>query len=329
MGNKPFSMITGTGVGIPEKILTNKDFEKIVDTSDEWITERTGMKVRHIVEDGVYTSDLCAEAAQNALKAAGLKAEELDMIIIGTVTGDLQFPSTACFVQEKIGATNAAAFDVAAACSGFLYALSIGDAMIACGKAKKVLVIGAETLSRVTDYKDRATCVLFGDGAGAAVLEPAKDNRGILDTFMKSNGKLHYLLYQSGGGTKYLPSQETIEQGMFYIKMAGREVFKYAVTAMGDAAEHILEKTGLTNKDVDLLIPHQANKRIVDATAKRVKIPPERLFVNIEKYGNTSAASIPLALDEAIKSGRVKEGDTIVLVAFGAGFTWASAAIVL
>ena len=320
-------MITGTGVAVPEKILTNADFEKIVDTTDQWIKERTGMEVRHIVEDGVYLSDLCAEAANNALKDAGLTASQIDHIIIGTVTGDIQFPSTACFVQEKIGAKNAAAMDVAAACSGFIYALTLGDALIAANKAQRVLIIGGETLSRITDYTDRATCVLFGDGAGAAVLEPAKDNRGVLGTYLKSDGSLHDLLYMPGGGTKYRPSEETIAKKMFFIRMAGREVFKHAVKAMGDAAVHIMKETGLKGSDVDLLIPHQANKRILDATAKRVHVPKDKLFVNVHKYGNTSAASIPLALDEARKSGRVKEGDNVVLVAFGAGFTWASAAV--
>ncbi len=327
MQNKVFSRITGTGVGVPEKILTNADFEKIVDTSDEWIKERTGMEVRHIAEDGVYTSDLCAEAARKALDDAGLKASQLDLIIVATVTGDFAFPSAACFVQEKIGAHNAAAMDVAAACSGFLYALSLGDAMITAQKAERVLIIGAETLSRITDYTDRATCVLFGDGAGAAVLEPAEGDRGVLGTFLKSDGRLHRLLYMPGGGTKHLPSEETIKQKMFYIRMAGREVFKHAVTAMGDAAVHIMEKTGLSGDDVDLLIPHQANKRILDATAKRVHVSKDKLFVNVHKYGNTSAASVPLALDEARRSGRLKDGDVVVMVAFGAGFTWASAAV--
>ena len=222
MQNKVFSMITGTGVAVPEKILTNADFEKIVDTTDQWIKERTGMEVRHIVEDGVYLSDLCAEAANNALKDAGLTASQIDHIIIGTVTGDIQFPSTACFVQEKIGAKNAAAMDVAAACSGFIYALTLGDALIAANKAQRVLIIGGETLSRITDYTDRATCVLFGDGAGAAVLEPAKDNRGVLGTYLKSDGSLHDLLYMPGGGTKYRPSEETIAKKMFFIRMGKR-----------------------------------------------------------------------------------------------------------
>lgn len=327
MAKQPQSMITGTGMSVPERLLTNADLEKIVETSDEWIKERTGMEVRHVVTDGVYTSDLATEAARRALADAGLRAEEIDVIILGTVTGDVGFPSTACFVQEKLGATNAAAFDIAAACSGFLYGLALGDALIGTGQAKRVLVVGAETLSLITDYEDRATCVLFGDGAGAAVLEPAQGNRGVLGTYLKSDGRLNHLLYMPGGGVKHRPSPETIKERMFFIKMEGREVFKYAVTAMGDAAEIILQQTGLQSDQVDLLIPHQANRRILDATAKRVGIPQERLFVNVDRYGNTSAASIPIALDEARKSGRVKEGDVVVLVAFGAGFTWASAAV--
>ncbi len=320
-------MIVGTGTGIPKKILTNKDFEKIVDTSDEWITSRTGMKVRHIAEDGQLTSDICAEAGKNALVDAGIEATDLDAIIVATITGDVGFPSTACFVQEKMGAVNAAAMDVAAACSGFIYALDLADSMIATGKAENVLIIGAETLSRITDYTDRATCILFGDGAGAAVMRPSVNDRGVLGTFIKSDGRLHDLLHMPGLGTKYPPSVDTIDQRFHYIKMAGREVFKYAVMAMGEAAEKIIDIAGIESKDIDLLIPHQANSRIIDATARRIKIPSERVYINIEKYGNTSAASIPIALSEALQEGRLKEGDIAILVAFGAGFTWGSAAI--
>lgn len=327
MSKTPKSMIVGTGMGIPKKVLTNKDFEKIVDTSDEWITSRTGMKVRHIAEDGQLTSDICVEAGQNALNDAGLTAKDLDAIIVATITGDVGFPSTACFVQEKMGAVNAAAMDIGAACSGFIYALDLADSMIAAGKAENVLIIGAETLSKITDYTDRATCVLFGDGAGAAVMRPAVDNHGVLGTFIKSDGRLHHLLHMPGFGTKYPPSIDTINQRYHYIKMAGREVFKYAVTAMGEAAEKIIDIAGIESKDIDLLIPHQANLRIIDATARRIKIPSERVYVNIEKYGNTSAASIPIAFAEAQQEGRLKEGDIVVFVAFGAGFTWGSAAI--
>lgn len=327
MNRKIHSMITGTGVAIPGRVLTNKDLEKIVDTSDEWIRERTGIEKRHIIEEGRYTSDLCAEAALNALKDAGLSALDVDLICVATVTGDMGFPSTACIVQEKIGAHHAAAFDIAAACSGFLYALSWADAMIATGQARNVLVIGGETLSRITDYQDRTTAVLFGDGAGAAVLQPSEGDRGVVGTYLKSDGRYGQLLYIKGLGTQHPPSHDSIDQRDHFIKMEGREVFKQAVTAMGDAAETVLQRAGYTGDDVDLLIPHQANLRIIDATAKRVKIPPERVFVNVDQYGNTSAASIPIALNEARRSGRVQAGHLVLLVAFGSGLTWASALV--
>jgi len=325
--DKTRSMIIGTGSYAPEKILTNQDLEKIVDTTDEWIRERTGMQVRHVVGPDEQNSDLAAHAAQSALASAGLSAAEIDLIILATVTGDSGFPSTACFVQEKIGAVNAAAMDIGAACAGFIYALDLADSQIATGKAKRVLVIGSEVLTRITDYSDRNTCVLFGDGAGAAVVVPSDGKRGILGTFTKSDGRLNQLLYIEGLGTRVPPSHESVDAGQHFVKMAGREVFKYAVKAMGDSAEEVLRITGLTNKEVDLLISHQANLRIIEATARRINLPADRVFINIEKYGNTSSASIPLALDEAVRSGRIKPGDLLVLVAFGAGFTWGSAAI--
>jgi 3-oxoacyl-[acyl-carrier-protein] synthase-3 len=320
-------MITGTGISIPSRVLTNADLEKMVETSDEWIRERTGIQKRHIVEEGRYTSDLCAEAAQRALADVSLTPLDVDLICVATVTGDMAFPSTACIVQEKIGAHNAAALDIQAACSGFLYALSWADAMITTGRARTVLVIGGETLSRVTDYQDRTTAVLFGDGAGAVVLQPSDGKRGVYGTYLKSDGRYGQLLRINGLGTQYLPSIETIEARDHFIKMEGREVFKQAVTAMGDAAETVLQRTGFTGDDVDLLIPHQANLRIIDATAKRVKIPSERVFVNVDQYGNTSAASIPIAIDEARRNGRLNPGDLTLLVAFGSGFTWASAVV--
>ncbi len=323
----PKSMIVGTGVGIPQKLLTNKDLEKIVDTSDDWIRTRTGMETRHIVENGQLTSDLCTEAARNALSDAKIDVQAVDAIILATITGDVGFPSTACFVQEKLGAVNAAAFDVAAACAGFIYGLDLADSLIACGKAETVLVIGGESLSRITDYTDRATCVLFGDGAGAVVMRPSDGHRGVLGSFIKSDGRLHNLLYMPGMGTKHVPSYESVDQRLHYIKMEGKEVFKYAVTAMGEAAVKILERTGLESEEIDLLIPHQANLRIIDATARRIKIPADRVFVNLHNYGNTSAASIPIALDEARRMGRLKLGQVAVMVAFGAGFTWGAAAV--
>lgn len=325
--SKIYAKIAGTGVGLPKKVLTNQYFESIVDTSDEWIRERSGIRERRMLENERQISDLAAEAALRALKDARLTPEEVDGIVMATVTGDLNFPSTACFVQEKIGAVNAFAVDIAAACSGYLYGLSFADALVSAGRFKNLLVIGGEVLTRITDYQDRGTCVLFGDGAGAALLKPSQDESRIIDTFLKSDGRLNHLLYMPGGGTRYPASQQTIEDRLHYIKMEGREVFKYAVTAMGDAAEYILQKNGFTGDDVDLLIPHQANMRIIQATAKRVKISMERVMVNVDKYGNTSAASIPLALQDARNDGRLKPGDLILLVAFGAGFTWASALI--
>ncbi len=321
------SKILGSGVAIPPKTLTNADLEKIVDTSDQWIRERTGMVVRHVVDENRQNSDLASEAALKALDDAKMTAEEIETIIVATVTGDVTFPSTACYVQSKIGAVNAAAFDVQAACSGFLFGLNIADSFITAGKSKNVLIIGCEVLTRIVDWQDRSTCVLFGDAAGAAIVGPSSgDGRGILGTFIKTDGRLTQLLWMPGGGTRY-PADVALAENLNSIKMRGQEVFKHAVTAMGDAATHIMEITGLTADDVDLLIPHQANKRIIDATARRMKVSPDKVFVNVTKYGNTSAASIPVAFDEAMKSGALKTGDICVMVAFGGGFTWGSAAI--
>lgn len=318
------SMITGLGFSVPEKVLTNADLEKIVDTNDQWIVERTGMRERRIVEDGVQTSDLCTDAARKALKEAKLKPEDLDVIIVGTVTGDVQFPSTACYIQDKLNAVNAAAFDISAACSGFLFGLSIADSFIASGAHKNILVIGGEVLSRITDYEDRRTCVLFGDGAGAAVLQPSDGTRGIVKTYIKSDGHLADLLYMPGGGTKYPASVETVNERLHYIKMAGPEVFKAAVKSMGDAASKMLKDTETSTKELDLLIPHQANTRIIDATARRIRLPKEKVFVNVDRYGNTSAASIPIALAEARDMGRLKSDDLCLLVSFGGGFTFSA-----
>ncbi len=327
MGNNIKSMIIGTGVAIPEKTLTNADLEKMVDTSDEWIRERSGIKVRHVLDEKMHNSDLSAEAAKNALCEANMKPEELDTIIVATVTGDVTFPSTACYVQQKIGAVNAAAFDVQATCSGFIFALNVADGLIASGKSKNVLIIGTEILTRITDWKDRATCVLFGDASGAAVLAPSNGNgSGVLGTFIKTNGNLAHLLLMPGGGTRY-PYDVAVNENLNNIKMQGQEVFKAAVTAMGDAATHILEKTGLTPDDVDLLIPHQANIRIINATMKRLKLPKEKVYINIHDYGNTSSASIPVAFNEAKEKGILKPGDLCLMVAFGGGFTWGSAVI--
>jgi len=315
------SMITGIGFSVPNKILTNADLEKIVDTSDEWIRTRTGMLERHIADDSIATSDLSTEAAKKALAMAGVKPKDLDIIIVATVTGDTPFPSAACFIQKNLGATRAAAFDISAACSGFLYGLTLANNFIANGSYKNVLVIGAEILSKITDYTDRKTCVLFGDGAGAAMVQPSDGKRGIIKTYIKSDGRLTDLLYLPGGGSRQPATHETIDQHLHYIKMEGPEVFKAAVKAMGDAAVDILKLAGMKSSQLALLIPHQANIRIIQATARRIKLPFEKVFVNVHKYGNTSAASIPIALTEAMEQGRLKQDDYCLLVSFGGGFT--------
>jgi len=326
LSKKPNVMILGTGRAVPKRVLTNADLEKMVDTTDEWIRERTGIERRFIADESDTTSALCAAAGRAALATAQLPAEKLDAIIIATVTGDVTFPSTACYVQEMLGATNAAAFDISAACTGFIYGLSLADSLITAGKAEHVLVIGGELLTRITDWTDRSTCVLFGDAAGAAVLGPSDGQRGIIDTFIKSDGRLTHLLNMPGGGTK-VPPDVAIAEKMMFLRMEGREVFKHAVTAMGEAAEHIMKKNNLTGDDIKLLIPHQANMRIINATAKRVGMPLEKVYVNVQEYGNTSAASIPIAMNEALGNGRLQPGDRCLIVAFGGGFTWGSAII--
>jgi 3-oxoacyl-[acyl-carrier-protein] synthase-3 len=322
----PKSEVLGTGRATPERVLTNSELEKIVDTTDEWIRERTGIERRFIASSEDRNSKIAARACQNALSAAKVSAEQIDLIVLGTVTGDVVFPSTACYVQELIGASNAGAFDVSAACSGFIYGLSMADSLIANGKAKYALVVGSEVLSRITDWTDRSTCVLFGDGAGAVVLGPAKGERGLVDTYIRSDGRLTHLLCMPGGGTN-MPLEIAIAERKNFLYMEGREVFKHAVTAMADAAEHILAQNGLTGADVDVLIPHQANLRIISATAKRLGVPMEKAYLNLQDYGNTSAASIPIALDEAKEKGILKTGQLCLMVAFGGGFTWGSALV--
>ena len=317
-------MILGTGSAVPDKVLTNFDLEKMVDTTDQWIRERSGIEKRHILEDDKTNSDLAMLACKHALKDAGVSAKEVDFIILGTVTPDSAFPATACRVQAKLGATHAAAFDIVAACSGFLYGLTLADSLIKSGAGKIVLVVGSELLTRITDWEDRSTCVLFGDGAGAVVVGPSDGTRGILSTYMKSDGRLGNLLYMPGNGVSNPTSHKTVDERMHYIKMAGREVFKHAVRTMADAAVHGLQSAGFHEDDIDLLITHQANIRIIEAISKRLKLPKEKVFVNIQEYGNTSAASIPIALDQAKQEGRLKHGSRCLLVAFGGGFTWGS-----
>jgi 3-oxoacyl-[acyl-carrier-protein] synthase-3 len=332
--NQPFcaSSIIGTGSYMPEKILTNDDLSKIVDTNDEWITSRTGIKERRIAAADQATSDMAAEAARRAMADAGVTAEDIQLIIVATVTPDMFFPSTACFVQKKIGATNAVCFDISAACSGFLYALQVARHFINTGNRTTALVIGAEKLSSLINWKDRNTCVLFGDGAGAVVIR--RDDEGglnapgrVLSTVMGSDGNLADLLKVPGGGSACPITAENAESRPNTIHMEGRETFKHAVTRMLEAAQQALEMAGLTAADVSLVIPHQANARIISAIADRLNLPLDRVFMNLDKYGNTSAATIPVALDEANKAGRLKKGDVILLVAFGGGFTWASSVV--
>lgn len=320
-------MIIGTGHKAPDRVLTNFDLEKMVDTTDQWIVERTGIRERHVRSPGENTSDYCVEAARQALDEAGVAPSKLDLIMIGTVTGDMRFPATAVFVQSRLGADQAAAMDLSAACSGFVYGLAIADAMIAIGKYQHILVIGAESLTSIVNWEDRNTCVLFGDGAGAALIAPSDGERGVLSTYLGSDGNLAHLLCSPGGGTLAPASHQMIDERLHFIKMAGREVFLHAVKAMSDSAQRALDEAGLSAHDIDMLIPHQANIRIMEATARRIGIPREKVYVNIDRYGNTSAASIPIALNEARLSGDLKPGMTCLMVVFGGGFTWASAVV--
>lgn len=319
--------ITGTGSALPAKILTNADLALMVDTSDEWITTRTGIKERRISSDGEYTSTFAIEAARNALAMAKISPEELDLIILGTVTPDFPFPSTACIIQNELGAHKAVAFDVSAACSGFIYGLSIADSFIRSGRSRKALVIGAEVLSRIVDWKDRNTCILFGDGAGAAVIEASVDQDGIRSTHIFSNGACWELLYQPGSGSRNPAADPATDPASFFIRMEGNEVYKHAVRGMEEAAMAALDANGIAASDISLFIPHQANRRIIDAIAKRLDLGADKVFVNLHRYGNTSSASIPIALDEANRNGRIAPGDLILLDAFGGGFTYGSALI--
>ena len=319
--------IIGTGSALPEKVLTNFDLEKMIDTSDEWIRTRTGISERRIADKNTAASDLAYEASLKAMEDAKVSAEEIDLIIVGTVTPDMVFPSTACILQDRLGAVNAAAFDLEAACSGFLYGITTGQQFIATGMYKKVLVIGVETLSKITDPEDRGTAVIFGDGAGAAVLSEVEEGYGILSSELGAKGEGGKYLTLPAGGSRLPTTMETVANREHYIQMGGGEVFKFAVRIMGQAAVRVIEKAGLELSDVDYLVPHQANIRIIEAAAKRIKLPMEKVKVNLDKYGNMSAASIPVALDEALKEGKIKRGDNIVLVGFGGGLTWGSTLI--
>ncbi|MGH7850635.1 MAG: beta-ketoacyl-ACP synthase III [Thermodesulfobacteriota bacterium] len=321
-----FVRFLGTGSYAPDRVLTNLDLEKLVDTSDEWIQSRTGIRERRIADPDVATSDIAYEASLRALESSGVDARDLDGIIVGTVTPDYLFPSTACILQSRLGAKKAFAFDLLAGCSGFLYALQAGKGIIGCGDAQKLLIIGAETLSKITDFRDRNTCILFGDGAGAAVIS-ASETPGILSTCLGANGDEWELLYMPGGGSRIPPSEESIKNGSHYLKMKGNEVFKEAVKALESSSLEAIKRADITPEEIDLFIPHQANIRILEAVRKRVGLPEEKVFSNLDRYGNTSSASVPIALDEAVRSGRVKEGDTILISVFGAGFTWGAAVI--
>lgn len=308
----------------PPKRLTNQDLEKLVDTSDTWIVERTGIQARCIAEPGSANSDLALVASRKALADAGVTPEEIDLIVVGTCTPDMPLPSTACFLQKKLGASNAFALDLNAACSGFLYSLSVADALIRAGRGKKALVLGSEILSSVTDYTDRSTCILFGDGTGAVVLSECPEGEGILSCHLHSDGNLWELIHCPGGGTINPCTAELIPKRMTYIRLMGNETFKHAVLKMVDVCKEALDRNGVGIDDVKLFIPHQANMRIIQVVGKRLGVPEGRTFVNIEKYGNTSAASIPIALAEAKERGRFRPGDLVLLVAFGAGLTWGS-----
>ncbi len=321
------SGILGTGSSLPEKVMTNYDLEKIVDTSHDWIVSRTGIHSRRIADENIATSDLSTEAAKQALERANIKAEQLDLIIVATVTPDMLFPSTACLVQSNLGAKNAAAFDLEAACSGFLYSVAIADQFIRTGVYNYVLVIGAETLSKIMNWKDRNTCILFGDGAGAVVLGPTEEERGIMSTYLGADGNGGKFLSMPGGGSRNPASIQSIEQDLHYIHMEGNEVFKFAVRIMAEAAEKALDLCGLGVDDINYLVPHQANTRIITSAAKRLKLHMDKVYVNLDVYGNMSAASVPVALDEALMNGKIKKGDNVVLVAFGGGLTWGSCVI--
>ena len=307
---------------VPPKLLTNADLEKMVDTTDEWIMQRTGIRQRHIAEPGVATSDLAAEAAREAIKRAGLTPDDIDVIVVGTVTPDMLFPATACLVQHKIGANKAWGFDLSAACSAFTYSLTVGSQLVATGGAKYALVIGADVMSSIIDYTDRATCVLFGDGAGAVVLGPSADeNIGILDYDHMIDGSGGLALCMPAGGSRMPASHKTVDERLHYVKQEGQAVFKFAVRNTGEICERLLKRHNLTGDDLDLFVSHQANKRIIMSAAEKIGLPAEKVIINIDKYGNTTAATIPLALNDAMESGRLKKGHLILLTSVGAGFT--------
>lgn len=322
---RPIAAVVATGRGIPEHVMTNHDFAAIgIETSHEWIVERSGIVERHIGQEHDTTCSMAATAARQAMAKADVHPGQLDAIVLSTASPDRLLPATAVDLQAELGASRAAAFDIGAACSGWLYGMTVAEGMIATGVAETILVVGSEKMSAIVDWKDRATCVLFGDGAGAVILQRARTGKGILSAYMRSDGQLADLLYRPSGGARIPMSPEVLNDRSHLVRMAGREVFKHAVRSMSDAADRALDGARLTGADIDLLIPHQANVRIIEATAKHSNIPMEKVFVNVDRYGNTSSASIPIAIDEAVEKGIIKDGSTVLLVAFGAGFTWAS-----
>jgi 3-oxoacyl-[acyl-carrier-protein] synthase III len=328
MGRRPpFVRLVSTGRFSPARVMTNADMEALVDTSDEWIRSRTGIRERRIADPGTGAADMGAGAARDALEKARVRPGEVDMILVSTATPDRLLPSTACDIQALLGARGAAAYDFATACSGFPYGLAMAEGHIAAGQAETVLLICTEKMSSIVDWADRTTCVLFGDGAGAAVIQRADGGRGVLSTYAKSDGTLAELLYRPGGGARFPIDVSVLDERSHYVKMAGQEVFKSAVRSMCEAAEAGLNRAGVTADEIDLMVPHQANIRIIESTARYAGMPMERVFVNVDRHGNMSSASIPVALDEAIEQGRVGEGSLVLLVAFGAGFTWGSAVV--
>jgi len=314
--------ISALGTYVPPRLLTNADLEKMVETSDQWITERTGIRERHIVDKGFATSDLAVEAAKKALAQRGMNASDLDAILVGTVTPDMLFPSTACLVQHKLGAKGVWGFDLSAACSAFLYALQTGTQFVATGTHKRVMVIGADVMSSIIDYTDRATCIIFGDGAGAVILEPSDtDSLGLIDFIHEVDGSGGCFLYMPGGGSLHPSTHETVDEKMHYVHQDGQAVFKFAVRKQTELCEKLLERNGIKASDIDVFIAHQANKRIISATAERLGVRPENIIINIDRYGNTTAGTIPLAMDTARQEGKLKKGDLVLLASVGAGFT--------
>jgi 3-oxoacyl-[acyl-carrier-protein] synthase III len=321
---RPFAELWGTGCYTPKRVMTNDEFSKVLDTSDQWIRERTGIRERRVAGPDESNGCMAKAAAEQVLQDTGLSPLDLDALIVATCSPDRLLPSQACDLQALLGATHAAAFDVQAACTGFLYALSVAEAMVAAEQAERILVVASEKLTTITDWTDRTTAVLFGDGAGATIVRRSTGGRGILSCYLKSDGTLAELLYRPGGGAAHPPDQALLTDHSYFIKMAGREVFKAAVLSMADACDHALQRAGLTGADIDLLIPHQANIRIIESTAKHAGMPMDKVYVNVDRFGNTSAASVAIALDEAVRCGRLQPGMKVMFCAFGAGFTWAS-----